>query len=112
MKSCEKPHKEVKNKYVLLWKDSTENLSPIRYFVNYNLYLSSIFTDIDIDKASLMTLDRAKEYISRMSDIEKWSIWSVKTGLVLDKEDRSYRNELEIQKLKDRIKELEKNEIL
>lgn len=84
LQMCETEKKTIElAKYVLVFQKRPSD--KLRYFERNNLYLGSAILTDSLDYAHRMTLDKAEDNLSRMSEPEYWSIWSIKKDWILNK---------------------------
>lgn len=74
--------------YVLVYKKDGDD-RPYFFLKNQNLYLGKADLTQHIDKAHKLSIKEAEDVIDKVVDRERWELWTIKQGWVLDeKSDR------------------------
>jgi len=86
--------------YVLLHGDSGQ------FFKEHNMYLSQALLGDLGEAVQFSSLDAAEEAWARMTEKHEWTIWSIKTGIVLDKESKRHLLRAKKAELERQLKEM------
>ena len=89
--------------YVLVFEDSS-------FFVDQNLYLGIANLTKNLKKASKLSLDEAEAKLKCMDHQDKWEIWSVRLGWILNQRSQRHIHKKEKHNLEQKLEQI--NQIL
>jgi len=87
--------------YVLVYKGN-------QFYTSQNLYLGCANLTQRLQDARVMTLEDAEITFGLMANPTEWEIWSVRTGIVLDKKSERHSIRCRINILKSELSKLQK----